>query len=262
MMGRLLSAERRKLRSMLQTWIIAGSGIALTVFFLVLFLIIVTVNDDTEASGIPSIETDEGIRNIVSQGTTVLAFVLVLGTLLITSEYRHQTITSTFLVEPRRGRVLAAKFIVGGLVGLVVTTLTVIVVLAIALVWLAALDVSIDNLTDLVILPAIGTVIAGVGYALLGVAVGALIRNQIAALVGALVWITLIDPILSAVLPDVGKYTPAGAASALTNAVGFNTSGIDADAYLPMWAGGVLLFAYALVFIVAASRLTVTRDVT
>ncbi|MGH9118900.1 MAG: ABC transporter permease [Acidimicrobiales bacterium] len=200
-MGRLLKAEGRKLRSMLQTWIIAGSCLVLTVFFLV----IVTVSDDTAASGVPPIETDEGVRNIVNQGTTALAFVLVLGTLLVTSEYRHQTITSTFLVEPRRGRILTAKFIVGGLVGLVVTTLTVILVLAVALTWLAAIDVSIGNPSDLVVLPAVGTVLAGVGYALLGVAVGALLRNQIAALVGSLVWITLIDPILGAVLPDVAS---------------------------------------------------------
>jgi ABC-type transport system involved in multi-copper enzyme maturation permease subunit len=261
-MGRLLGAEGRKLRSMLQTWIIAGSGIFLTVFFLVLFLIIVTVSPDDAQTGIPPIESDEGIRTMLNQGTTVLAFVLVLGTLLITSEYRHQTITSTFLAEPRRGRVLAAKFAVGGVVGLVVTAVTVALVVAVVLIWLGAIDVTISDVGNLVTLPAIGTVVAGVGYALLGVAVGALVRNQIAAVVGGLVWVSVIDPIVGAVLPDVGKYTPGGASSALTNAVGFNTSGFDADAYLPMWGGALLLLGYAVVLIVAASRLTVTRDVT
>ncbi len=261
-MGRLLMAEGRKLRTMLQTWVIAGSGIVLAVFFVVLILILATVTPENTETGIPSLETDEGVRTLLNQGSIILALVLVLGTLLITSEYRHQTITSTFLVEPRRARVLTAKFLVAGLVGLVVTGLTGALVVAVALAGLAIVDVSVRDVGNLVVLPAVGLVIAGVGYALLGMAVGALVRNQIAALVGALVWVSLIDPILSAFLPEVGKYTPGGAASALTNAVGFNTSGFDADAYLPMWAGALLLFGYALVLIVAASRLTVTRDVT
>jgi hypothetical protein len=261
-MGRLLKAEWRKLRSMLQTWIVAGSAIALTVFFLVLFLIIVTVSPDDAETGIPPLDTDEGVRTLLNQGTTVLAFVLVLGTLLVTSEYRHQTITSTFLAEPRRGRVVAAKFMVGGAIGFVMSVVTIALVVGIVLIWLAAIDVSISDIGNLVVLPAFGTVVAGIGYALLGVAVGALLRNQIAALVGGLVWVSVIDPIVGAVLPGVGKYTPGGAASALTNAVGFNTSGFDADAYLPMWGGALLLLAYAVVLVVAASRLTITRDVT
>jgi heme A synthase len=261
-MGRLLMAEVRKLRTMLQTWIIAGSGIAMTLFFVVLILVLATVTPDSAQSGIPPLETDEGVRTLVNQGTLILALVLVLGTLVITSEYRHQTITSTFLAEPRRGRVLSAKFVVSGAVGLVLTAVTAVLVVAIVIVGLAIVDVSISDVGSLVVMPAVGLTLAGIGYALLGVAVGALVRNQIAALVGALVWVMVIDPLIQGLLPDVGKYTPAGAASSLTNAVGFNTGGFDADAYLPMWAGGLLLFGYALVLLVLASRLTVARDVT
>jgi ABC-type transport system involved in multi-copper enzyme maturation permease subunit len=261
-MGRLLVAETRKLRTMLQTWIIAGSGIVLTVFFVVLILVLARVTPESTETGIPPLETDEGVRTVMNQGTFILALVLVLGTLIITSEYRHQTITSTFLAEPRRGRVLSAKFLVSGVVGLVVTGVTAALVVVVVLAGLALVDVTVSDASSLVYWPAIGLVLAGIGYALLGVAVGALVRNQIAALVGAMIWVLIIDPLIQGLLPDVGKYTPAGAASALTNAVGFNTSGFDPDAFLPMWAGGLLLLAYAVVLMVAASRLTVTRDVT
>jgi ABC-type transport system involved in multi-copper enzyme maturation permease subunit len=261
-MGRLLLAEVRKLRSMLQTWIIAGSGLVLTLFFVVLILVLARVTPESTETGIPPLETDEGVRTLVNQGTLILALVLVLGTLVMTSEYRHQTITSTFLAEPRRGRVLSAKFLVSGLVGLVLTGVTAALVVAVVLVGLAIVDVSVSDVRNLVVIPAVGLVLAGIGYALLGVAVGAVVRNQIAALVGALVWVMVIDPLIQGLLPDVGKYTPAGAASSLTNAVGFDTSGFDADAFLPMWAGGLLLLGYAVVLLVVASRLTVTRDVT
>jgi ABC-2 type transport system permease protein len=261
-MNRLLRAEGRKLRTMLQTWIIAGSGIVLTALFVVLILVLVSVTPEGTETGFLPLETDEGVRSLVNQGSLILALVLVLGTLLMTSEYRHQTITGTFLAEPRRGRVLTAKFVVAALVGLLVTAAAAALIVAVALVGLAIVDVSVSDVGNLVLLPAVGLVLAGIGYALLGVAVGALVRNQIAAIVGVLVWVFVIDPLIQALLPDVGKYTPAGAASALTNAVGFNTSGFDADAYLPMWAGGLLLVGYAVVLIVAASRLTVTRDVT
>src|SRR6266508_5067781 len=130
-MGRLLTAEGRKLRTMLQTWVIAGSGIVLAVLFVVLILILATVTPENTETGIPSLETDEGVRTLLNQGSIILALVLVLGTLLITSEYCHQTITSTFLVEPRRARVLTAKFLVAGLVGLVVTGLTGALVVAV-----------------------------------------------------------------------------------------------------------------------------------
>lgn len=88
----------------------------------------------------------------------------------------------------------------------------------------------------------LGSTAAGVGYALLGVGLGALVRNQIGALIGGLLWVLFAEPILGHALPDVGKWTPADAASSLTNAVGVGVGGdVDPDAYLPMWMGGLLL---------------------
>jgi ABC-type transport system involved in multi-copper enzyme maturation permease subunit len=261
-MGRLFAAEYRKLRTMLQIWLLGAGGILLVAFFTVLILALATFSSDNAETGIPPLDTDDGVRTVIGQTSSILGFVFVLGVLVITSEYRHQTITGAFLAEPRRGRVVAAKFGTAGALGLVIAAVSAIVVVAIALVWLAVRDISINDTTRLVALPAIGSVIAGIGYALLGVALGALVRNQIAAIVAGLLWVSLVDPLIGAFLPDVGKYTPAGAAAALTNAVGFSTSGTDPNAYLQWWAGGLLLLGYALVLTVVAARTTVTRDIT
>jgi hypothetical protein len=128
--------------------------------------------------------------------------------------------------------------------------------------WLAIADVAIVDFRETVLLPCVGTVIAGAGYGLIGVGLGALVRNQIAAIVIGLVWIAFVEAIVGLALPTVAKYTPGGAVGALTNSVGFNTGGLDPDAYLSMWAGGLLLLGYAVVITAVAYQVTVKRDVT
>jgi ABC-2 type transport system permease protein len=262
-MGRLVRAEVRKLRTMLQIWVISGGGVVYTVGIVLLILVIVTAAPEDAETGLPPLESADGVRLVISQIAGILPFLLALGILVITSEYRHQTITSAFLVSPRRGRVVAAKFVVAGLAAVVVTVVTAVLFLAVVLPWFGATDVTIDDIGETVLLPVLGSIIAGVCYALIGVGLGAWVRSQIGALVGGLLWVLLAEPILSVALPDVAKWTPAGAASALTRAVGAGIGGdIDPDAYLPMWAGGLVMFGYAVVITVAATQITVKRDVT
>ena len=56
-----------------------------------------------------------------------LVLMVLLGGVAFTQEFRYGTITSTYLVEPRRTRVLVAKWVTLALVGAVVTTLTLLV---------------------------------------------------------------------------------------------------------------------------------------
>ena len=48
-------------------------------------------------------------------------------------------------------------------------------------------------------------------YSLIGVAVGALVRNQIAAVVGVLVWMLAAEQLLITTVPAFGRWTPGGA---------------------------------------------------
>jgi ABC-2 type transport system permease protein len=262
-MVRLVRAEVRKLRTMLQVWVVAGGGILLTIGSVLLFLVLLSALPDGGEAGFPPLDSEEGVRLIFSQITGTLPFLLALGILIVTSEYRHQTITSAFLVSPRRGRVVVAKFIVAGLAALLVAVATAVLFLGLVLAWFAATDTQIASVREMVILPVVGSAAAGVGYALVGVGLGALVRNQIGALLGGLLWVLFAEPILSFALPDVAKWTPAGAAGSLTNAVGVGAGGdVDPDAFLPMWAGGLVLLGYAILITVAAVQFTVKRDVT
>ena len=174
----------------------------------------------------------------------------------MTGEFRHQTITQTFLVTPDRGRVVAAKLVAYPLAGIALTrqhpgrsprpwpqdgwpprgSRHRCWTPGSAAYWL-------------------GAVLAAGLCGLLGVGVAALIRNQVAALVGVLVWVVVVEGLLMSLLhaPSLGKWLPTAAAAALTNPGG---------AQLSRLAGTLLLAGYALALALAGTRLVVRRDIT
>jgi hypothetical protein len=88
------------------------------------------------------------------------------------------------------------------------------------------------------------------------VGVGGLFRNQTVAVVVALIWVSVAESLLVGFLPEVGRWLPGGAASALTG-VATASGGL-----LPMWGGALLFTAYALAFATAGARLVTHRDIT
>jgi ABC-2 type transport system permease protein len=184
--------------------------------------------------------------------------VLVLGILALTQEFRFGTATPSFLVTPKRGLVLLAKLIAMSLTGLVFAVVSTVVALVVALSLLALRDDPITWGSNIV------EVLLGVGlvmllYGPIGVAVGALIRNQIAAVVAALAWTFIAEQLLVALLPEVGRWTPGGAANAVLQLGEVATTRGE---LLPVWGGALLLVAYALVLAAIGARLTLRRDLT
>jgi ABC-2 type transport system permease protein len=250
---RLIGGEVRKLfTTKLWLWMALGA-IAITA----LFTSITIALDGTENNPQPLLSTPEGQRNLFSVAAASGVFVLILGIIAITGEFRHQTVTPTFLATPRRGRVVIAKLVTYTLAGIGYGLLVVAFSLALALPWLAAKDVDI-SLSANGIPGALGGTVAGVAlYSVLGVGVGALVRNQIAAIVGSLVYLFVIEA-FAANLPtvrDYYKYFPGGANAALTGSTQPGTT------LLEPWQGGLLLVAYGVVFAVVGSWLAVRRDV-
>jgi hypothetical protein len=224
---------------------------ALAAFAVVTVAFVVTV---AGTEGNPPLHADS-LRWIVAAPSRVVSgAVLLLGILAMGGEFRHQTITQTFLTTPNRGRVVAAKLAAGVLVGLAFAAVITVVVLAVGLPWLAAEGVPIQ-LTGPLAQKVAGVLAAAALSGLLGVAVATLVRNQVAAVVGVLLWFLLVEGVLPLVLraPTLPRWLPGGATAALTEPGG---------RYLSMWAGGLLLAGYALVLAAIGSRLTLRRDVT
>jgi ABC-2 type transport system permease protein len=102
-----------------------------------------------------------------------------------------------------------------------------------------------------------GNTAAAALYAAIGVGLGALLRNQVGAIIGALGWIFLIEPLLTLIpgFEDViTRWFPTGAANALAGTA--NSS--DALDQVP---AGLVLAVYAAIFVAAGLFVLRDRDV-
>jgi ABC-2 type transport system permease protein len=248
-MTRLVRAELAKLRT-----IRLFSGVAAA---MAAFGVLTVVANVTSAGqqGNPPLSPDD-LPAIVGAPATLLAgAALLLGILGMTGEFRHHTITQTFLATPDRGRVVAAKLTAYLLAGIAVAVLTLAVTMAVALPWLNAKGLAVSVLDGELGRVLGGTLLAAGLCGLLGVGVGALIRNQVAALVGVLVWAVVVEGLLLNLLnaPSLGKWLPSAGAAAIANPGGD---------HLSRWAAGLLFAAYGLAFALAGTRFVVRRDIT
>ena len=103
-------------------------------------------------------------------------------------------------------------------------------------------------------------------WALIGLGVGILIPNQVAALLIAIGVAWIVEPILGAVLgitdwgKDITPYLPSQATSAMLSTRPAASTGSPSQ-ILSWWAGALVLTAYAAVMAGIGSWLTVRRDI-
>ena len=121
---------------------------------------------------------------------------IILGITIVTTEFRHGTITPTLLATPGRERVLAGKAIAGVLVAILFAVLAILVVLVVASIY-TSIDGGQLELADGDVVERAATNVLGVVlWLLMGVAIGSVVHSQVAALVGTLVWLFLVETLL------------------------------------------------------------------
>jgi ABC-2 type transport system permease protein len=236
-MIRLVNAEIFKLRTTRTFYGLTGGAIG---FVLLIALLGALLDSETPQ-----------LSDVMMIAFFAQLIAVVLGVLCVTSEFRHGTITPSLLVAPWRSQLmlakLAATLLTAVALGLVATLLIALVV--------AAAGGDSDNALGLI---AGGTLVTAL-YAALGVGLGALIRNQVGAIIGALVYLLLLEGLIGLIpgIRDViPKYGITGAARALSATDPGNSDVLD---QLP---GGLLLAGYAAVFLVAGIAVMQRRDVT
>lgn len=211
----------------------------------------------------------DGLPALIYSTATSFGYVfpLLVGALMVTTEIRHKTLTPTFLATPRRGTVLAAKVVGGivmgvlfGLIGIVAGVVPGAIALSVM-----GVDTGLDSSDTWALIGRM--LIAFVLWTLVGIGVGATVRNQVVAIVLVLAFTQFIEPIarlaggfLSGLEP-VARVLPGAAGDALVGASAFAFSTPTAADPLEWWLGGLVLLAYAVVFLVLGHFASWRRDV-
>jgi ABC-2 type transport system permease protein len=202
--------------------------------------------------------TAEYQRALVEGAGFALLFALILAITVVTTEFRHGTITPTLLLAPRREHVVVAKAIAAVIVSVGFALLALLTLLVVGSIWLAA--VGADNrLADPDVLGAAAKLLlAAPIWALVGIGVGVLVQSQVAALVGALIWIFIAETIIVALLEliDAGGLSDYLPFQALDAADGTNPD------LLPYWTAVAVSLGWALVLGLAGTERLRRRDIT
>jgi ABC-2 type transport system permease protein len=185
-------------------------------------------------------------------------FTLIFGILAVAGEYRHGTITDTYLSFPGRGRLVTAKLAAYGLIGAAAGLISALAALAVTAAWWSAKGGAFGLSAAASWQTLGGGVAANIAFAAVGVGLGALVRNLAGAVAAALAWIALVEGIAGQLLgPGLARWLPFSASEALDRANLTSASGL-----LPQWGGGLVVLCYAAAFSAAAVITTLKRDVT
>ena len=206
----------------------------------------------------PAVEGAD-LLDLLRGGSDVLAIAaLLLGILAAAGEHRHGTIVPTLLVAPRRARLVAAKLGFQAALAVAMAAAAAVVALIAGGAYLSSRGVSFDGVAGDAALTAAAVLAATALYATIGAALGAVIRNQTAAVTGALLWVFVAENALPLVLrnPGLDRWMPGGAADRLVAVA--NGAGGTGDAL----AGLALLAAAAAVLAVAAGIAFKSTDIT
>ena len=244
-MRRLVAQELFKLRTTPAAWVALVVTLGLAVASVISNILV--------PSNGPAFGSEDHVNHALSVSALTSMVMLTIGILVMAGEYRHRTIMQTYLGEPRRSLVLIAKLATVGGLGALLGAVIFGIAYTVAVTVYAANGVHTlpVDLTQL----WLGATLASSVYGLLGVALGSLTRNTVAAILGGIGWAMIIENgILQTVVPEVAKWLPTGAGVAVTSV------GSVADTLLTPWLAAVVLVGWAAAIAGLAARISLPRE--
>jgi ABC-2 type transport system permease protein len=184
------------------------------------------------AAGTASEHLDSVVGPLVVTGLLTALVLVSLGVLSTAGEWSHGSIQTTYLLEPRRGRVMAAKALAVALMGAVVA----LVAAGISAILLVAMEPSAswDGAGRAMLMVGV----AGATFALIGAGVGAAVGNTPGALTGIYLLDLGVLPVLQTVKPEIAdKIDPGNAILELAQ----GTHQALSVTILAVWVGAALL---------------------
>ena len=263
-----LVAEYRKLLSTRMWWVLLVALAAYLAFIggtLAFSIVVASENDPENAiplAGIDAAAAIYGLTNAIGY-----VFPLVIGSLAMTTEFRHQTITQSLLVEPRRGVFLGAKLLATVPIGLaygVVATASVVLASAPILAGLGdGAYLTEPAIVEVLLLSVVVTAL----WAVIGVAFGSVLTNQVAAIVVILAITQFVEPIARVALgafdalDGVAKFLPGAAADGVIGASLLGSMDGGSADLLPRWAALLVMLTYAGTLAGIGRFTTLRRDI-
>jgi len=181
--------------------------------------------------------------------------VLLIGLLASAGEFRHRTVYTTRLAEPRPLRVLAAKLAAMTVIGLAVGVAVDIVAAGAGGAVLAHHGLAIEPFSHGIPRLALVMPLVLALYGVLGVAIGAVLRSTTAAVGATLIWAFVVEAILPGVtrIPELANWLPTGALREVLNTQ--PTAG-----QLAPLAAATLLLGYAALLVATSAALDRRRE--
>ena len=255
----LIKSEWRKLTYARANWglliaatLISVLSVAVTPFIL---------ESQGEMFGL-TLESTEAVDSVYANGISGYIFAIILGILLMAGEFRHGTAVATFLTAPKRGAVVANKLLIAAIAGVLLMWISTAISMAAGWIVLQGFEDAGQPSEYLVLNTLLASTIGGAVLGIIGVAIGALVRNQMFAIVGSLIYLFVIDPLLLALLPDAGKWLPSGLITAMMALdIDAPELGFDTSNYLPPQIAALVLLGFGAVFATFAIATTLRRDI-
>ena len=243
-MTSLLRGELLKLRTTRTFVALVGAALALSLLVVVLTTVLSNDLDPQDT------------RDLFSADFTGL-FIMLLGVIGMAGEWRHRTITGTVLAAPNRLALMAAKMLAYAAAGVVLSLIVTATIMLVGNVILSSRGLDTVAVSDLLDTLWRNLLIAALVGAL-GVGIGALVRNQVVAIIGVLVLGFVVEPALFGLAPDVARFGPTQGAPAGIQDIEF--FGDDGDQTLSPGVATLVMLGWIALFFAAAGVRLRSRD--
>jgi ABC-2 type transport system permease protein len=250
----VIPAIRSEFRKFFTTRMWWGMAIAIFVAggaFAALFSWVVNQGTAGGPGGTPIVGNDTQVANTVYTSGLNVGYLLLLtiGVMSIGSEYRHKTISATFLATPRRTRAMLAKVVSLVVIGALYGLISLVGSVAVGAVGLTLIDRPLFPSSEVVRSLALSLLVLGL-WGLIGLGIGILIPNQVAALLIGVGVAWIVEPLLGLALSawefgreHIAEYLPSQATGAVVNGISQSPDAVR----LEWWAAALVLAAYAAV---------------
>jgi hypothetical protein len=275
--SRLVSAEVMKIRTTRAWWLFVGGFVILSVLAVLIGWgsnhnqLYPTLSDYPKSqwpalmAQAASHRTQAAAAAMAASMMTAGQFILLLITVLLgvhvaTAEFTAHTLTATFLVEPRRWRVIVAKLVTAAAFGLAFWAFTSVLDGVVTPFFLSAVHLPPSAISASSVVRALVTgLFAYVLWALFGLGLGAVLRNQVIAAVTAIAAYAggffvveaivhlLYDGFHAAWLLSLAVLAPAEASNVMI------TAGRAFPHAPPWWVGALVLAGYGVALTVVGA---------